>query len=162
MHVLKRLAGVLAILLGGVGVLACLAGFVGIWVVHARTSTMIGNVTERVDVALSTLEERGRHANERIEDIRNSARLLDERVQQRVAELRDIPTEEAPDIDEIERAATEGLAPPSPEEPVAKEPEPDPAEEEAPEAIEEAPEAVSYTHLTLPTTRQRCRSRWSA
>ena len=24
-----------------------------------------------------------------------------------------------------------------------------------------APSAVSYTHLTLPTTRQRCRSRWS-
>jgi prefoldin subunit 5 len=64
---------------------------------------MIGNVTERVDVALSTLEDRGRQANERIEDIRNSARLLDERVQQRVAELRDIPTEATLDIDEIER-----------------------------------------------------------
>ena len=103
MHVLKRSAGVLAILLGGVGVLACLAGFVGTWVVHARTDTVIGKVTERVDVALSTLEERGRQANERIENTRDSARRLNERVQQRMAELRDIPTEEAPDIDEIER-----------------------------------------------------------
>ena len=24
-----------------------------------------------------------------------------------------------------------------------------------------SPESVSYTHLTLPTTRLRCRSRWS-
>jgi hypothetical protein len=103
MRVLRRLAGVLAILLGGVGVLACLGGFVGTWVFQARTDAMIGKATERVDVALSTLEERGRQANERIANIRDSVRGLDDRVQQRVAELRDIPTDEAPDIDEIER-----------------------------------------------------------
>jgi len=103
MRVLKRLAGVLALFLGSVGVLACSAGFVGTWVVRARVDAAVGNVVDRVDVALSKLEERTSQANERIGTIRDSCRRLNERVQRRVAELRDIPTEEAPDIDEIER-----------------------------------------------------------
>ena len=103
MKFFKRLVGVIVLILGGVGTLACLGVFVGIWVVRARTDTMIVNVTERVDMALSTLEDRGQQANERIENIRNSVRILNDRVQQRAADLRGVPTEEAPDIDEIER-----------------------------------------------------------
>ena len=103
MKFLKRLVGAITITLGSAGMLVCLGGFMGIWIVRARTDTFIGDVTEQVDVALSTLQERGRQADKRIEDMRNSARLLDERVQQRVAELRGVPIEEAPDIDEIER-----------------------------------------------------------
>jgi chromosome segregation ATPase len=103
MKFFKRLVGVIALILGGVGTLACSGGFVGIWVVRARTDAMIGNVAERVGIALSTLEEKGQGANKRIEDVRNSVRGLNERVQQRVAELRGVTTEDAPDLDEIER-----------------------------------------------------------
>ncbi len=103
MKIRKRLVGLLAMLLGVVGVAACLAGLVGTWVVRARLDTTIAGIVERVDGVLSTLEERTGQANRRIGDTRDSARRLNERVQQRVAQWRDVPADEAPDLDEIER-----------------------------------------------------------
>jgi hypothetical protein len=103
MRVVKRLLGFLTLVLGSVGVLACLAGFAGTWVIRDRVDRMISNVADHVDVALSKLEERAGQANDRIDSVRDSSRTLNERVQQRAATLRGVSTEEAPDIDEIER-----------------------------------------------------------
>ena len=47
MRVLKRLAGVLTLFLGSVGVLACLGGFVGTWGVRSRMDTMVNSESSR-------------------------------------------------------------------------------------------------------------------
>ena len=103
MRLFKRLAGVLATLLGGVGVLVCLVGLVAVWVARARVDAAISTIVERIDVALSTVEQRAQQANERIDNTRDDVDRLNQRVQLRMAELQDVPAEQAADIDEIER-----------------------------------------------------------
>ena len=100
---LKQIAGGLAVALGVVGVIACLGGAVTTWRTRARVDTTVTAVCDRVNGALVRVEGRAHEMGERIETTRDSARSLNERVQTRIAEWRDVPPEAAPDIDEIER-----------------------------------------------------------
>jgi hypothetical protein len=47
MRVRKRLAGLLTLFLGSVGVLACLGAFVGNWGVRSRMDTMVNSESSR-------------------------------------------------------------------------------------------------------------------
>ena len=86
MRLFKRLAGALATILGGVGVLACLAGLAAVWVARARVDAAVTRIVERIDLALSTVEQRAQQANERIDDTRDDVDRLNQRVQLRMAE----------------------------------------------------------------------------
>ncbi len=103
MNSTKRIFGVLAILLGVVGLVVCLAGMIGVWKVHHRIDQTLEKTFTRVDVVFGKLHERGQQATERIQGTQLAIRQLNDRVQQRVAKLRDIPKIDAADIDQIER-----------------------------------------------------------
>jgi chromosome segregation ATPase len=99
----KRLFGVLAILLGAVGLFMCLAGIAGVWTVRNRVDETLEKTFGRVDEVFVKLHNRTQEATGHIQSTQDSVRQLNDRVQRRVAELRDVPQEEAADIDQIER-----------------------------------------------------------
>lgn len=98
-----RVIGVLGVVLGAAGVGASLLALVAVWNVRARIDTTIANTFDRVDVVLTRLAKRAQQTNQRIQGARDAVRDLNERVQQRVAELRDVPEEEALHLEGIER-----------------------------------------------------------
>ncbi len=98
-----RAKGVLILLLGIAGILVCLVGVATVWRFHNGLDTKIAAILGRVDISLTRLKDFSQRTNERIEGIQESLYGLNDRVQQRVAELRDVPKEEAADIDELER-----------------------------------------------------------
>ena len=100
---LKRSAGVLAMLLGILGIIACLAGIVKVWSLRGQIDDLVAVVSLQVDDALARLEGHSQNANRYISDAQVSVRELNARVKQRVSESRDVPFEEAADIDQIER-----------------------------------------------------------
>ena len=69
----------------------------------AESTTLMAEVSVRVDDVLARVEDRTHKVTDTIKSAQDSARGLNQRVQQRVAELRDVPLEEAADIDELER-----------------------------------------------------------
>ncbi len=99
----KRIFGLLALMLGAVGLVVCLAGIVGVWTVRNRVDLTLEKTFGRVDDVLGKLHDRAQEATDRIQSTQDSVRDLNARVQQRVAELRDVPLGEAADIDQIER-----------------------------------------------------------
>ncbi len=99
----KRIFGLLALMLGIVGLVVCLAGIVGVWTVRNRVDLTLEKTFGRVDDVLERLHARAQEATDRIQSTQDSVRDLNARIQQRVAELRDVPLEEAADIDQIER-----------------------------------------------------------
>jgi methyl-accepting chemotaxis protein len=99
----KRSGGVLAIVLGVLGIIGCLAGIVKVWSLYGQIDDAVAAVSFQVDDALARLEGHSRNANQYISEAQDSVRELNSRVKSRVAESRDIPLEEAADIDQIER-----------------------------------------------------------
>ncbi len=99
----KRLFGLLIIFLCVVGILSCFSAGVTTWLVLDRTNTLIANVSEKVDEALGMVENRTTQIKKEITAAQDSARKLNDRVQWRLAESLDVPLDEAPDIDQIER-----------------------------------------------------------
>jgi methyl-accepting chemotaxis protein len=99
----KRIFGALATLLGAVGMIACLIGSLAIWNVRDRMDEVIAETFVRIDVALSRLADGARQTNTFVQDMRDSTHQLNDRVQEKVAELTDEPKEEAAGIDQIER-----------------------------------------------------------
>jgi archaellum component FlaC len=100
---LKRSGGVLAILLGILGIAACLVGTVKVWSLRGQIDDLVAVVSSQVDDALARLEGHSRNANQYISEAQDSVRELNARVKSRVAKSRDVPLEEAADIDQIER-----------------------------------------------------------
>jgi hypothetical protein len=100
---LRRLAGLLGVLLGTAGIVACLAGIASVWNIRGRVDDGVAEVSVRVDDVLARVEDRAHQVTEYIQNGQNSARDLNQRVQESVAEQRDVPLEEAADIDELER-----------------------------------------------------------
>jgi chromosome segregation ATPase len=98
-----RVFGVLILLLGFAGIIVCLAGIAATWKVRNRVDNVVVTTFSRVDEAMTRLEDRAQRTNERIDDVQESLHGLNDRVQHRVAELRNVPKEEAADIDELER-----------------------------------------------------------
>lgn len=101
---IKRSLGLLATLLGVAGILVCLVGAAGVWRVRGSVDDAMERVFGRIDDTMSELESRAEGATERITMARDSLRQLNQRVQQRVGELRAASPEEAAGIDELERA----------------------------------------------------------
>jgi methyl-accepting chemotaxis protein len=100
---LRRLVGLLGVLLGTAGIVACLAGIVSVWSIRSRVDDGAAEASARVDDVLARVEDRANKVTDTIQSAQDSARDLNQRVQQRVSELRDVPLEEAADIDELER-----------------------------------------------------------
>jgi len=100
---LRRATGLLALLLGAVGCIASLAGVVEVWRLRGQVDDLVVHVSTRLDDILARVEERSGSANRYIDQAQDSLEELNVRVQRRVAESRDVPLEEAADIDEIER-----------------------------------------------------------
>jgi hypothetical protein len=99
---LRRLAGLLGVLLGTTGIVACLTGIASVWSIRGRVDDGVAEASVRVDDVLARVEDRAHQVTEYIENGQNSARDLNQRVQESVAEQRDVPLEEAADIDELE------------------------------------------------------------
>ncbi len=89
--------------MGVVGVVACLGGAVTTWRLRAHADAMVETTCDRINRALVRVEGRAGKLSKAVESTRGSARALNERVQTRVAEWREMPPEAVPDIDEIER-----------------------------------------------------------
>jgi hypothetical protein len=100
---LKQSVGLLVAVLAAIGTVACLAGVLGVWTVRARVDEAVERIVVRVDGVLTRLEDGARQTKEIVAEVHESARQFNARVQQRVAELRGVPTDEAADIDQIER-----------------------------------------------------------
>jgi len=100
---IKRVLGILALLLGIAGVAACIAGIASVWNIRSRVDDAVARISVRVDDVLARVEGRTQQVTEYIDGARNSARELNQRVQRRVSQLRDVPLEEAAGIDELER-----------------------------------------------------------
>jgi len=98
-----RVSGVLILLLGVAGIIVCPAGIAVTWKVRNRLDNSVATTFSRVDDALTRLKDRAQRTNERIDGVQESLHGLNDRVQRRVAELRDEPKKEAADIDELER-----------------------------------------------------------
>ncbi len=99
----RRLAGMLGVLLGAAGTVACLAGIASAWSIRGRVDDGVVEVSVRVDDVLARVEDRANRVTDTIKNAQTSVRELNERVQQRIAERRDVPLKEAADIDELER-----------------------------------------------------------
>ena len=99
----KKLAGLMLFALGGVGCIAFLIGVVLVWLIRGWADDTTIRVLERVDVAIGKVETRAGQATQRVMGVRDSLHALNERVQQRIADVAEVPTEEAADIDELER-----------------------------------------------------------
>lgn len=98
-----RVSGELILLLGVVGIIVCLVGIAATWKVRNRLDRTVVTTFSRIDNALTGLEDRAQRTNECIEGVQESLHGLNDRVQQRVAELRDESKDEAADIDGLER-----------------------------------------------------------
>ncbi len=100
---LKRTVGLLAMLLGILGAAACLLGIVQAWSLRGQVDELVAVVAVKVDGALAKVEGHSQNANLYISEAQDSVRELNARVKSRVAQSRDVPLEEAADIDQIER-----------------------------------------------------------
>jgi methyl-accepting chemotaxis protein len=100
---IRRLVGLLASLLGTAGIVACLAGIAPVWSVRGRIDDGVAEVSVRVDDVLARVEDRASKVAGTLRSARDSARGLNQRVQHRVSELRDVPLEEAADLNELEQ-----------------------------------------------------------
>lgn len=103
MHSKSRWRGAALMTLGVLGTLICLIGMVVLWSVWTRLAGAVEQTFDRVDVALTRIEDRTVLANERIAGVKDSLHDLNDRVQLRVAQRQGVETEDAADIDEIER-----------------------------------------------------------
>ena len=99
----KRIFGGLATLLGAVGVVACLIGVIAVWNVHRRIDVVVAETFVRIDIVLTRLEDGARQTSSFVQDMRDSVHQLNDRVQDKVAELTDEPKEDTAGIDQIER-----------------------------------------------------------
>ena len=106
---LKRITGTFLTVLGTIGVVCSLAGIIAVWVIRGRVDNAVAEVFDRVDVAIGKLEVRAEGTTERISNSRDSLHQLNARVQQRVAQRKDVPATEAADIDEVERRLYAGI-----------------------------------------------------
>jgi methyl-accepting chemotaxis protein len=106
---LKRITGTFLTVLGTIGVVCSLAGIIAVWVIRGRVDNAVAQVFDRVDVAIGKLEVRAEGTTERISNSRDSLHQLNARVQQRVAQRKDVPATEAADIDEVERRLYAGI-----------------------------------------------------
>jgi chromosome segregation ATPase len=99
----NRLLGFLSMLLGITGVVLCLACIAVAWKIQGDLDRTTARTFTRIDAALDRVQVRARQTNEGIQGVQASIAELNDRVQNRVAELRDIPEEDAGDIDQLER-----------------------------------------------------------
>jgi hypothetical protein len=90
-------------LLGITGVVLCLACIAVAWKIQGDLDRATAKTFARIDAALDRVQLRARQTKEGIHDIQASIDGLNARVQNRVAELRGIPEENAGDIDQLER-----------------------------------------------------------
>jgi hypothetical protein len=100
---LKRIVALFGTFLGTIGAAACIILIVVTWQARERLDVIVESGFGRVDETLDRLEDRSAQATQRVTDARDSLSQLDMRVQRRVAELRGMSPEEAPDLDELER-----------------------------------------------------------
>jgi|GEM_PF-6648007 len=100
---LKWLAGLLGLILGVAGIIACFVGIVFTWSIRSQIDESVCQVSTRFDHFLVKAEAPANKVAETIEIAEKSMRRLNNRVQQRVSQLRDMPLEDAPKIDDLER-----------------------------------------------------------
>lgn len=99
----KKLLAVGMLLFGAVGCLASLVGVAAIWWLRGWADDTTTHVLDRVDGVIGRVASRAGDTTQRVNSVRDSLHSLNARVQQRVAVLTKVDTEDAADIDALER-----------------------------------------------------------
>ena len=100
---IRRAAGFLGTILGAIGLLASLAGIVKTWQVEHAAQELVEQVAQQVETGLSVVDEKAQEVNQVLANAQDYATGFNDQVQGFVARKKEIPTTEAPDLDEIER-----------------------------------------------------------
>lgn len=100
MNWLKRLAGILAMLLGSIGSIACGVGIAGTWIARARIDATVDAISSSVDSALQRTQKRSDETFQRVAEIRESTGDVLGRIHQRLTTRRT----DQPDRDEALKA----------------------------------------------------------
>ncbi len=79
-QVIRCLASLLALTLGSVGLLACMVGIFGVWLIKSRLDQANETVTVGLDKGLTSIQDRVRDAQRRIQDSKITASTMSQQL----------------------------------------------------------------------------------
>jgi uncharacterized protein YoxC len=100
---MKRVLGLLALVLGGAGFLVCLAGLIALWVVRAPTLRRSGEALASAEESLKVVDEKAQRAAEVLAKIREVVDPVTSKIRDLAARVQQPHPEDDKDLKRIEK-----------------------------------------------------------
>ncbi len=106
---IRRLAGVVGVVLGVVGLIACVAAIVGVWSVVAWLKQLNAEVHAEIDAVMIRVEERTEEARSTVREARGFAAVVDELVRDSAVAIIERDDAVTARLDQAERRIDEAI-----------------------------------------------------